>query len=313
MISSDCPAATTVLVTGASGFIGRHAVARLAEHGFRIHALSRKPVPHSDVIWHPVDLLDFAATEAAVERSGASHCLHLAWDVGHGYWNAPANLDWVAASLNLMRSFHRHGGRRFVAAGTCAEYDWSNPAPFLSEDGIRAPTTLYGVAKDAVRRMLEGFAASTGMSWAWGVLFLSFGEYERPDRLVPSVVRALLAGREASTTSGIQWRDFLDTRDQGAALAALLVGDVMGVVNVASGQPTTVADVVRIIADVVGRPDLLRVGALPDRPGEPIRLVGDARRLNEEVGFVPERSLTEGLADAVSWWRRHHFSHEPVP
>ncbi|MCG8511488.1 MAG: NAD-dependent epimerase/dehydratase family protein, partial [Rhodospirillales bacterium] len=210
-----------VLVTGGSGFIGRQALAPLCELGYEIHALDLRPLASSDVTWYEIDLFDTAAVAGAVDRIGADHCLHLAWDVSPGFWDAPSNTDWVAASLNLLRAFHAAGGRRFVSVGTCAEYDWSRPRDSLTEDGPHAPSTLYGVAKDALRRMIEGYAGRTGLSWGWGVLFLSYGPYERPERLIPAVINDLLAGRKARTTAGTQIRDILDVRDQGAALAAL--------------------------------------------------------------------------------------------
>lgn len=293
---------TRVLVTGATGFIGRHAVAPLLERGFEVHALARRPVEAEGVTWHRADLLDGAATARVVAEVGASHCLHLAWDVGPGFWSAPANADWVAASLSLMRAFHLAGGRRFVSAGTCAEYDWSRTVDRYAEDAAKAPSTLYGIAKDATRRVLEGYAAQVGMDWAWGVLFLSFGPFERPDRLVPSVIRALLAGQEARTTAGTQVRDFMDCRDQGAAFAALLASDVAGAVNIASGDGVAVAELVRLIGEAAGRPDLLRVGALPMRPGEPERLVADVTRLRDEVGFAATLPVDMAVAEAVAWW-----------
>lgn len=294
-----------VLVTGASGFIGRQTLAPLVERGYEVHALDLRPGDAPGVVWHRADLLDGPAAAEAVAAIGASHCLHLAWEVGAGFWEAPANADWVAASLALLRAFHAAGGRRFVGAGTCAEYDWSVPYERLSEDVARHPSTFYGVAKDATRRVLEGYAEKVGLSWAWGMLFFSFGPDERPERLIPSVIGDLLAGQRARTTAGTQVRDFLDVRDQGAAFAALLDSAVDGPVNIGSGEAVTVADVVRRIAAVAGRPDLLDIGALPMRPGEPQRLVADVRRLEDEVGFRRQTTLDRGLADAVAWWRQN--------
>lgn len=294
---------TRVLVTGASGFVGRQVLGPLVARGHEVHAVDLRPGDVAGVVWHAVDLFDRPAMRALVSGIAAESCLHLAWDVGPGFWESPTNADWVAASLDLLRAFHAAGGRRFVAAGTCAEYDWTDGRERLSEDMPRLPATLYGVAKDALRRVIEGYARQTGLPWAWGMLFFAFGPHERPERLVPSVIHDLLAGRTARATAGTQVRDFLDVRDQGAAFAALLDSVVEGPVNIGSGEATAVADVVRRLGDLTGRPDLLRIGALPMRPDEPPRLVADVRRLRDEVGFRPQFALDDGLADAVAWWR----------
>src|SRR3546814_145026 len=140
------------------------------------------------------------------------------------------------------------------------------------------------------------------MSFAWARLFFLYGLYENPARLVSSVARALLRGEEARCSSGLAIRDFMDVRDAGAALAALASSNVEGPVNIASGAPISVADLVRRLARLAGRDDLLRLGALPDRAGEPPRIVADIARLKVEVGFVPAHDLDSGLRNVLSFW-----------
>lgn len=297
---------TRILVTGGTGFIGRHALPPLIAAGHEVHVIGRTAPATTEahagpgrIIHHRADLLG-PDLPAVVHSIAAEACLHLAWDVSPGFWITPANLDWTAATLTLLRAFHQAGGRRFVSAGTCAEYDWTTPADALREDSARAPSTLYGAAKDATRRLIEAYAGACGLSWAWGVLFFSFGPGERPERLVPSLTDALLAGREAPATAGTQIRDLLDSRDQGAAFAALLTSGVEGAVNIGSGQPVALHAVMTLIGTLTGRPDLLRIGALPMRPGEPPRLVADITRLHHEVGFTPAHTLQQSLTDLIA-------------
>ncbi|MFA7432043.1 MAG: NAD(P)-dependent oxidoreductase [Rhodospirillaceae bacterium] len=295
-----------VLVTGASGYIARHALEGLVARGFAPVALARS-IPDDLrhlADWHCVDLLDTQALRAVVAEAGATHCLHLAWDVGAGYWTSAANLDWLAASLTLLRAFAEAGGQRFVGAGTCAEYDWSalDGRP-LGEDAPRRPHTLYGTAKNALRDCLHRFGAAHELSTAWGVVFHSVGPFERAGRLVPWIIAALDAGREAPCSAGTQVQDIMDVRDLGDAFAALIATPVTGAVNLGSGRGTSVADIARRTAEICGRPDLLRLGALPMRDGEPAVLVPDIRRLTHDIGFTPRHDLDDALRHAVAWWR----------
>jgi nucleoside-diphosphate-sugar epimerase len=298
-----------VLVTGASGFIGRSAVGALAQRGFEVHAVARGPAPEeppAGVLWHAADLLDAGARRALIASLAPSHLLHLAWYAEPGaYWVARENAPWVAATIGLVDEFAAAGGRRGVLAGTCAEYDWSAPQP-MAEDSPLAPSTYYGICKDATRRVVQGLAERAGLQLAWGRVFFLYGPREDRRRLVASVARALAAGERAPTSEGSQLRDFLHVDDVAGAFAALLDGDVEGAVNIASGTPVPVRSIVEGLAKTAGRPDLLDVGALPARPDEPDALVADVARLRDEVGFAPAIGLEQGLEATFAWWREQH-------
>jgi nucleoside-diphosphate-sugar epimerase len=296
----------SILVTGASGFVGRATLGALAERDAEVHVLSRRrPDTPADHVWHDVDLLDTRAVRDFVNRIRPRTILHLAWYVEPGsFWTAPQNLDWIAASLQLARTAAEAGATRFVGVGTCYEYAF--PAEGNCDEGSTPiePTTLYGVSKDATRRVLEEFAAATGISFAWARLFYLYGPGEAPSRLVASVARALAAGEAARCASGRPVRDFMDVRDAGDAIAALALSGVTGAVNVATGDGYSIADAVGRLAALAGRADLLQLGALADRPGEPRRIVAEVRRLRNEVGFQPAHTLDEGLLHALQYWVR---------
>jgi nucleoside-diphosphate-sugar epimerase len=292
-----------VLLTGAGGFIGRHALVALAGAGHEVHALARRggeDLP--GVSWHEADLL---AGCGVVEEVAPELLVHLAWYAEHGrFWTSPENVRWVQASLELLRAFARAGGRRAVVAGSCAEYDWSQPSRALyREDAQLGPATLYGAAKHGLHVVGGAFAAQAGIELAWARLFFLYGPFEDPGRFVPSLVRALLRGRRAPMTEGSQRRDFLHAADAGAALAALAHSPVTGAVNVASGAGLSLRDLGGRIARMTGREDLLEVGALPPRAGEPDALIADVARLREEVGWTARIGLDEGLQGVIDWWR----------
>lgn len=298
-----------VLVTGATGFIGRAVLGPLLAAGHDVHAVSRRGAPEwapPEVRWDAVDLL--ADPAAAVEAARPETLLHLAWYAEHGrYWTSPENLRWVAATLELVRSFAAAGGRRAVGAGTCAEYEWAGGRCVEGVTPLR-PATLYGTAKDATRALLEAAAGELGIEVAWGRVFFLYGPHEDDRRLVASVARALAEGRRAATGDGRQVRDLLHVGDVAGAFAALAGSAVTGAVNIGSGEGRALRDVIAQVGAAAGRPELLDVGALPPRPGDPDELVADIARLRDEVGFAPRIGLEEGIARTVEWWRQRAAS-----
>jgi nucleoside-diphosphate-sugar epimerase len=288
--------AERVLLTGAGGFVGRALVGPLLARGFEVHAVGRTTRPDAKGLrWHAADLLHVTVARALLREVRPTHLLHAAWYVEHGrFWTAPENAAWVEASEALAVAFAEAGGRRFLGIGTCAEYAdnaGADDAPW-PETRTVAPATPYGRAKAELAARL---ARLPGLSLAWARLFLMFGEGENPARLVPSICAALAAGQEARCASGCPVRDFASTRFIGEALAALLASPVEGPVNVASGEGRAIAAVARFLGEAAGRPDLVRLGALPDRPGEVPAMVADIARLRREVGLAMPAAVEQDL------------------
>jgi len=293
-------------VTGAGGFVGAHCLPLLLARGYEVHAVSsREPSPTSprDVAWHSADLLDERQVEELLTKTSPSHLLHLAWYSTPGkFWSATEKLVWVRASIALMQRFVEAQGRRLVAAGSSAEYDWRYG--YCSEAITPlAPATLYGACKNAVRAILDGFSNATKLSAAWGRLFFLYGPHEHPQRLVASIVRSIMAGQPAVCTHGRQIRDFLFVVDVADALVTILDSSLTGPVNVASGKPLAVRDVVTSIAAKLGRPELPQFGAVELHASEPLLLVADVTRLSRELGWAPKYTLDAGLDQTIESWR----------
>ena len=295
----------TVLVTGGRGFIGRHAVPRLREEGFDVHLVTHsKPLNTLDGVQvHYCDLLDLGEQRALVSRIRPSHLVHFAWYTAHGlFWSSAENLRWVQASIELLKTFADCGGRRTIFAGSCAEYDWS--FGHCSEASTpTAPRSLYGTCKTALQQMFTQYCRQEKISAGWGRVFFLYGPYETKSRLIPSVVTALLEDKPVRCTSGAQIRDFLHVEDAAAAFCAFLTSDVENVVNIASGRAVSIKDVVELIADKIGRRDLLELGAVPISEAEPPMLLADTKRLAEEVGWRPQYDLSRGLDQTIEWWK----------
>lgn len=299
---------TRVLVTGATGFVGRGALAPLLAAGHEVHAVSTRPTPDwspTGVAWHVADLLDPAAAGRLVADVRPEHLLHFAWDAEPGrFWTSTDNVRWVEASLRLLRAFAEAGGTRAVLAGTCAEYAWTDETVCVEGTTPTEPATLYGAAKHGLRIVAEAHARQAGYSLAWGRIFFVFGPHEDPRRLGGSVASALAAGTPAETSPGDQVRDFLYAPELADAFVALLASDVRGPVNVASGRPVPMRDLIDALGTAAGRPDLIHRGARPSNPSEPTSLTADVTRLRDEVGWSPTLGLQEAAAETMRWWGR---------
>ena len=137
-----------VLLTGASGFIGRQAIPALIKRGYEVHCIGRSGKPDSianenNVIWHQGNLLQKNDISDLIHAISPTDLLHLAWDVTPGsYLESIYNFDWVVSSLHLLKEFAASGGTRAVCAGTCFEYDLryryciENLTPIFPQAGI---------------------------------------------------------------------------------------------------------------------------------------------------------------------------------
>lgn len=296
-----------VLVTGATGFVGRCSLAPLLAKGYEVHAASSRSgqsqAVEVNVQWHEADLLDSAQMIELLARVRPTHLLHFAWYAEHGkYWTSAENIRWVEASLRLAREFAARDGKRFVAAGTCAEYDWRYG--YCSESVTPlAPATLYGTCKLAAQRVIESFAAQVGLSAAWGRIFFLYGPHEQTQRLVASVIRALLHDEVARCSHGNQIRDFLHVQDVADAFVALLDSDAPGAVNIGSGRAVTLKEIVERIGGKLGRADLIKLNAVPAQPNDPHLLVANVERLRHEIGWTPHYDIDKGLDNTIEWWQ----------
>ncbi len=294
-----------VLVTGASGFIGRQCVPLLVSKGYEVHAVSRRRPSEAalpNVCWHEADLLAPGCAAKLIGQVRPDTILHLAWYALPGkFWEARENLDWVRASLELLCAFADSRGRRIVAAGSCAEYG-STAGECLENATPLLPTTLYGASKHALERILHFSSKQTGLVSAWGRIFFLYGPHEHPSRLVAYVVRSLLQGEPALCSEGSQIVDFIHVEDAASAFVALLESEVQGPVNIGSGSPIAVRDVLQEIGRQLGRAELIRFGSRAASP-ETDRLWANTQRLQKEVGWLPRYSLSSGITQMIEWCR----------
>jgi len=276
-----------ILVTGATGFIGRQCLQYLNDYEVHATYLSGWKSERwltTDVVWYWADLLNDA--KSIIETVRPTHLLHFAWFMEHGkYWTSEKNLIWLQASTNLLRAFADNGGQRVVIAGSCAEFGKS----------------LYGICKHSLQLVTSAYCKARGISSAWGRIFFPYGAYERPQRLVPYVINNLLQNKEALCTSGTQVRDLVYVSDVAKAFVDILNSDVQGVVNIGSGTGTPIKEVVTTIGKLLQREELIKLCAVPDRPDETGIIIANNSCL-QDIGWSPEFDLEIGIQKAIDYW-----------
>ena len=293
-----------VLVTGASGFIGRAVIPYLCELNFEVHAITRRETCVRDNLqWWHCDLFERDDVDSLLRSVAPTHLLHLAWITQPGaFWSSITNIEWLRASQNLILSFRRYGGARVVGIGTCAEYDWLKISAdgLLGEECLVNPASLYGQMK---RELGQWLSVQDDLSVAWARLFYAYGPGESDKRLVPSLILSLLHRLEIDVGSPSLTRDYLYVDDLGLALSLLVASDLRGAFNVASGQPITLSEIVDVLTSALGGRKLIRFGGRRTRPEEPRRLVADISKVSNVLHFSPTTKLSLGLEKTIGFWR----------
>jgi len=288
-----------VLLTGATGFVGDYVLSALQQQGIETVVLGRRR-PEAPVSFVEADLLNGPDFSQLMQQIKPTHLLHLAWYAEHGqYWTSQLNLHWVEATTRLVEAFCEHGGEQVVVAGTCAEYDWQY-GYCREESTPLTPATLYGVAKDAARRLAMGVCARFQIPCAWGRIFLPYGPGEASVRLIPALIEVFQGKRAAFGVNGSAYRDFLHVSDVADGFVVLLRKNANGAYNISSGQAVQLAEVVREIAHLCDGDPQEVLDLSTERLGEPLLLVGENLKL-KALGWEPRIALIDGLVGYIRY------------
>ncbi len=298
-----------ILVTGATGFIGSHIIRYLVEKGCEVYIIHRQESNLwrigdlvSQVQLIPYDLLNLAQINNLPEIR-FDVCIHSAWYAVPGkYLAAQENIDFLNATLALARKLQELDCQHFIGIGSCFEYDTS--FGYLSETSPTKPQHLYSASKLATQTVLEQWAKISGMKFSWLRLFYQYGTFEDQRRLVPAVITSLLQQNPVKLTLGEQIRDFLHIEDVAAAIYTVAEAELLGVVNIGSGQPVTVREIAGTIGTILDRSELLEFGAIPYSPSDPKFICANNSRLRQETNWTPRYTLETGLGETIEWWKK---------
>lgn len=272
-----------VAVTGASGFIGRHVLAKLARHPVEVIAATRDAAKLVDVARnvHVVEL-DLANSQPNdyARLNKPDVLIHLAWAGLPDYKSLHHFETELQRQYLFLKGLIKAGLPALLVTGTCFEYGMQSGA--LSEDLTPLPCTPYGYAKDALRRQLEFFKGKHPFALTWTRLFYMYGEGQSKSSLLPQLKEAV-THKEATfnMSGGEQLRDYMPVTEVATDLVKLALQQKDGgIVNVCSGKPVSVRNLVEGWLKDNGWTMDLNLGHYNYPDYEPMAFWGCRQRLN---------------------------------
>ncbi|MDR2426512.1 MAG: NAD(P)-dependent oxidoreductase [Endomicrobium sp.] len=289
-----------VVITGATGLIGKEAIKPLKEAGFDVYALTIDKIEASsnadNVHFIPCNLFDDNAVKKVFDEIKPSHLLNFAWATTDDYLTSNINFDFLRAGLNLLKYFAAYGGKRAVFPGTCFEYAFKD-TPLKEMDEV-LPQTTYAKCKNHLRQLSEIFCRQNGISFGWGRIFYVYGHNENTKRLTAHIINSIKNNKEVTINSGSLVKDYIYSKDIAQAFVKFLDGDTQGIVNICTGQGITLGEYALTIAKKLGRADLIKIFNEPTT--QPTVIIGDNSRLLTEVGYKIQYLLDQALDNILN-------------
>jgi UDP-glucose 4-epimerase len=320
-----------VLVTGAAGYIGSHAVRHLLAQNHEVFALDnlsrghRQALPTS-VPFAQLDVRDTPAVSRLLRQERINCVMHFAAFayVGESVLEPLRYYDNnTVGTLHLLQAVAESDVERFVFSSTCSTYGQPDQMP-IREDTPQDPVNPYGQSKLFSERILRDFAALRGDFACAALRYFnvagaasdgSIGEHHDPEtHLIPSILQAALGLREGilvhgedyPTADGTCIRDYIHVEDLVEAHACVMERLTPGfhVYNLGTGRGYSVREVIEAARLIVKRPIAVHMG--PRRPGDPAVLCADASKITRDLGWAARRSdLVSILGTAWRWFSDH--------
>ena len=278
-----------ILVTGASGFVGRHVL----ERGASVRVASG-------------DLRDRETAMSVVADAHPAGVIHLAAATDGGDWRRLA--DDVAMTGHLIDALAEYSpSAPLLVPGSAAQYGMAAPEP-LVETSPLAPVSAYGARKCALETAATSAALQRGVRVIWARGFNHLGPGQAPDAPVASWARQVAEGERAGEGTVLtgpldRVRDFLDVRDVADAYLALLGSPAAGPVNVCSGRATALGEVVELLRQRAAAPIDFTLDPALEREADPVHVVGDPAHLHALVSWRPRYALDRSVDDVLADWR----------
>ena len=317
-----------VVVTGAGGFIGSHLVERLVDLGANVTAFVRYTSRHqpgqldASRLERSVPIVSGDITELETVRKvldGTDTVFHLAALVGIPYsYVHPAEVVDVntVGTLNVLIAARENDARRVVVTSTSEVYGSARYTP-MDEEHPRQPQSPYAASKIAADALALSFHRSFDLPVAVLRPFNTFGPRQSDRAIIPTVISQALSDADEVVLGNLAPRrdlTFVSDTVEGFVRIAESDAAIGQEVNLGSGRSVSIGELAERIVSLVGRDIPIRQSEERIRPqgSEVVDLVADTSRARELLGWQPEVSLDEGLAQTIEWVRSNPELYDPA-
>lgn len=245
-----------VILTGATGLIGKEAIKPLLDCGFEVFALTIDKSNTDDGIkWINCNIFDDYSVKNVFAEIKPDYILHFAWITTGDYLTSDINYKFIDASLNMLQEFKNNGGKRAVFAGTCFEYKFKDE-PLKETDELN-PLTIYAKCKNELREKAQKYCLDNNISFGWGRIFYVYGHGENEKRLFPHLIISLKNDKEVIIDNGSLIRDYMYSRDIAECFVKFLNSETEGIVNICTGHGISLGGYAQTIAKELNKTNLL--------------------------------------------------------
>jgi nucleoside-diphosphate-sugar epimerase len=279
-----------ILVTGATGFVGKYIINELLKRNVEIVATSSNEEKAKQELWfNEVRYIQF---DFAQFDSKANYLLffnepdiviHLAWEGLPNYTSAFHLTENLPTHKALLKNLICNGVKDVTVTGTCLEYGMQEGC--LNEDMIPKPLSAYAIAKNELRTFIEELQQQYPFSFKWIRLFYMYGKGQSTNSILSQLDKALANGDTVfNMSAGEQTRDYLPVEKVAENIVGIaLQQNVDGIINCCSGIPVTIKEFVEQHLHEVGKTIELNLGYYPYTNYEPMHFWGDTKKLNKAL------------------------------
>jgi UDP-glucuronate 4-epimerase len=313
---------STIMVTGAAGFIGFHVAQALLDQGETVVGLddfnsyydprlkiAREDIlkRHSNFVSINVDISDLGPIETLFRNYSPSVVCHLAAQAGvryslrNPYAYQKSNIE---GFVNLIEQSKRHSVDRFVYASSSSVYGGNTKLPYSEDDPVETPVSLYAATKRSNELIAYTYTHLWDMQTIGLRFFTVYGPWGRPDMAYWSFLEAMRYGEPIKVFNyGRNRRDFTYIDDVTTGVLAALTVDKLDkyeIINLGNNQPVELMDFINSLEDLSGLKAIKEI--VPAQPGDVVATFASIDRASRKLGFKPSTPLKDGLRQFIRWY-----------